>query len=359
MSTRHIATGRSRRPTRQREIASRAGVSISTVSRVLNDVGYVSADAQRRVLSAAAELGYAGVSRSDLDGLKRVGVFVPASIARATSAGFLHADIVAGVEAECRKDGLHLGFTALPPGLAGIDVVHNEIERHDVEGLLLLSITEHELVENILGFGVPAVLINAVHPTLPIDTILPDSQGGVLHAMEYLIALGHRHIMHATHVTHRPRFPGRHELYRFALETAGIPYDPALVIETPLDDEQGAYTAMAKALSRDLPHFTAVFCFNDRVAVGVMRALQEAGRRIPDDVSIVGFDDTTIAAFLSPPLTTVRVERELLGALAVRRLLERSASPDLIPIRVELATRLIERQSATRANPASISADDP
>ncbi len=349
MSIQRVSKGSLRPRTRQREIAARAGVSISTVSRVLNDAGYVSADAQRRVLSAATDLGYAGVSRGTIDGLKRVGVFVPASIARATSAGFLHADIVAGVEAECRKDGLHLGFTALPPGTAGIDIVQNEIQQHAVEGILLLSINEHELVERILGFGVPAVLINAMHPTLPIDTFLPDSEGGVLHAMEYLIALGHRHIVHATHVTHRPRVPGRHEMYRFALEAAGIPYDPALVIETPLDDEHGAYMAMANALLRGLPHFTAVFCFNDRVAVGVLRALQETGRRIPDDVSIVGFDDTTIAAFLSPPLTTIRVERELLGALAVRRLRERSSAPDLIPIRVALATRLIERQSAGSA----------
>lgn len=351
------ATGRPRRPTRQREIATRAGVSVSTVSRVLNDVGYVSADAQRRVLSAAAELGYAGIGRDALDGLegglKRVGVFLPASIARATSAGFLHADIVAGVEAECRQRGLHLGFTALPAGPTGIDVVHNEIEQHDVEGLLLLSLGEHDLIERILGFGVPAVLINAVHPTLAIDTFLPDSEGGVLQVMEYLIRLGHRHIMHATHVTPRPRFPGRHETYRFALETAGIPYDPALVVDTPLDDEEGAYRAMADALSRGLPPFTAAFCFNDRVAVGVMRALQEAGRRIPDDVSVVGFDDTAIAAFLSPPLTTVRVERELLGALAVRRLLERAASPDLITVRVEVATRLVERQSAAALSPGA------
>lgn len=357
MSTQRVPTGRPRRPTRQREIAARAGVSISTVSRVLNEVGYVSAAAQRKVLSAAAELGYAGVGHDTFGtidghapaGLTRVGLFMPEGIARATSAGFLHADIVTGVEAECRKHGLHLGFTALPAGPAGVDVVRHEIEHHEVDGLVLLSLPDLELVERILGFGIPAVLINAVFPTLSIDTFGPDNEGGVLQAMEHLIGLGHRHIIHATHVTARPRFSGRHELYRIALESAGIAFDPELIVETPLDNEEGAHTAMAHALAQGLPPFTAVFCYNDRVAVGVMRALQEAGRRIPDDVSVVGFDDTTIAAFLSPPLTTIRVERELLGALAVRRLRERSSEPDLISIRVELATRLIERQSVGSA----------
>lgn len=80
----------------------------------------------------------------------------------------------------------------------------------------------------------------------------------------------------------------------------------------------------------------------------MLRALQEAGRRVPEDISVVGFDDMGLAALLSPPLTTVRVEREGLGALAVRRLLERAADPGLTPIRVALGTRLVERQSVAR-----------
>jgi LacI family transcriptional regulator len=82
-----------------------------------------------------------------------------------------------------------------------------------------------------------------------------------------------------------------------------------------------------------------------------MRALQEAGLRIPEDVSIVGFDDVSTTAFLSPPLTTVRVECEELGALAVRRLIDRAVQPQLTPLRVELACRLIARQSVARARP--------
>lgn len=100
---------------------------------------------------------------------------------------------------------------------------------------------------------------------------------------------------------------------------------------------------------RRIRPLTAVICFNDFAAMGAIRALGMAGLRVPEDVSVVGFDDLALAAVVTPPLTTVRIEREELGALAVRRLLDRAVLPGLTPIRVELATWLIERQSVAPA----------
>jgi DNA-binding LacI/PurR family transcriptional regulator len=99
-----------------------------------------------------------------------------------------------------------------------------------------------------------------------------------------------------------------------------------------------------------LPHdFTAVFCRNDLTALALLRVLREAGLRVPEDVSVVGFDDLQIATLTDPPLTTIRVERERLGAMAVQRLAERIQQPALPAIRVELATCLISRQSVAAA----------
>jgi len=128
------------------------------------------------------------------------------------------------------------------------------------------------------------------------------------------------------------------------LEESGIGHDPALVLQTSIAATP-AYEAMQARLRTGQPDFSAVFCANDLTAIGAMRALRENGMRIPADISVIGFDDIPMAAHTDPPLTTVRIEREELGALAVRRLLDRVATPNQTPIHVELACRLIERQT--------------
>ncbi len=102
---------------------------------------------------------------------------------------------------------------------------------------------------------------------------------------------------------------------------------------------------MRARLARGAPDFTALFCMNDICAIGVLRAVREAGLRVPDDLSMIGFDDIPMVAYTDPPLTTIRVARQELGLLGLQRLLDRAATPDLTPIRVEVACQLIERQS--------------
>jgi LacI family transcriptional regulator len=106
------------------------------------------------------------------------------------------------------------------------------------------------------------------------------------------------------------------------------------------------YDAALRLLKRS-PEVTAIFVCNDDVAQNVMRAVRDSGRRVPDDISIIGFDDTAVAANTEPPLTTMRVEQELMGGLAVRQLYERAANLDRPPITTMLSTRLIERDSVT------------
>jgi LacI family transcriptional regulator len=129
------------------------------------------------------------------------------------------------------------------------------------------------------------------------------------------------------------------------LEAANIGYDPHLILNVSELGLDTAYASMKTFLTGPHPEFTAVFAANDPTAIGVIRALQEAGLHVPRDISVVGFDDLDIAAFIHPPLTTVRVERQEMGKFAVWRLLERVAQPGLTPIRVELQCRLIERKS--------------
>lgn len=328
----------------QRHIAERAGVSISTVSRVLSNAGGISDAVQQRVLRAAEELGMrSDVLKSHIK-LRHVSLF---TTQMHPSLDPFYADVLTGIEAECRRQGLHLSYAVVEPGPAGTTFIFDKVKQNHIDGLLLLAIDDRELVERVLDQGLHAVLINAEHPALPIDTFVPDNDIGARLAVQHLIAHGHRRILHLT-PAHRPTILRRLTGYRTALEEAGITYDPTLIIKTPMLPEE-AYATMHALLGAASLDFTAIFCAGDDIAMGVLRALQEAGQRIPQDVSIVGFNDMPIAAFLSPPLTTVRIEREELGALAVRRLIDRAAQPAQTPFRLELATRLIERQSVAAA----------
>jgi DNA-binding LacI/PurR family transcriptional regulator len=328
----------------QREIAARAGVSVSTVSRVLNNVTGISEAMQRRVMAAAAELGYRRLEIRAQPLLQNVGLFT--SLPLATSLDPFHADILSGVETECGRQGIHLTYTTFGRAPSSAELILDRLKQNPVDGILLLSVDDPALAERLLALGLLIVMINVDQRELPVDTFLPDNRQGTLLAMRHLIAHGHQRILHLTRFERRT-IRRRYETYQVALAEAGIPLDPALVVDTTLNSEH-SYEILKQILAAGRPAFTAIFCANDTSALGAMRALQEAGLRIPEDISIVGFDDLPTTAFLSPPLTTVRVEREELGALAVRRLLDRAAMPGLTPIRVELACRLIKRQSVAR-----------
>ncbi|MHB8644343.1 MAG: LacI family DNA-binding transcriptional regulator [Thermomicrobiales bacterium] len=338
--------GDGKRRVRQREIAARVGVSVSTVSRVLGGVAGISSGVQQRVLAVADELGYANVGTRLSGGAGHFGFFVGPSRGdfhdRPHTSDF-YADILAGVETECRKAGTHLSYSVVEPGQQSGTFVLDKVKQSRMDGVLLLAVDDRAVIETILTAGVPAVLINAEHPGLPIDAFVPDNRAGAILAIQYLLARGHRRILHLT-ALHRPTIRQRFEAYRAALAEAGIAHDPALVLQTAIAATP-AYEAMHARLRARQPDFSAVFCANDLTAIGAMRALREYGIRIPADVSVIGFDDIPMAAHTDPPLTTVRIEREELGALAVRRLRDRVALPGMTPIHVALACRLIERQT--------------
>lgn len=328
----------------QREIAARAGVSISTVSRVLNNVGGISEALHERVRVAASELGYQHSEAKPVSRLQNVSLLT--SLPLATSIDPFHADLLGGVEAACSREGIHLSYATFGNGSSSAEMLLERLRQNPVDGVLLLSIDDQTLIEQACTLNVPVVTINVDRRDLMLDAFLADNRQGTLFAMRHLIAQGHRRILHITELRRRT-VRRRLEAYQAALAEAGIPYDPNLVVEVTINPE-ATYEEMKRRLATEARDFTAVFCANDLSAMGFMRAAQESGLRIPQDVSVVGFDDIATAAFLSPPLTTVRVELAELATLAVRRLIDRAATPNLSPIRVSLSCRLIERQSVAR-----------
>jgi LacI family transcriptional regulator len=216
-----------------------------------------------------------------------------------------------------------------------------------VDGLIVSGprTDDPELADLVAG-GFPIILQGSL-PTRAAPSVDVDNNAGARAAVAHLVGLGHRRIACITnaplaYTSASARLSG----YLEALEAAGIPEDPALIVEGGFDPASGR-TAMADLLHRrgDL---TAAFVASDMVAFGALRALREAGRAIPGDVSVVGFDDIPLARHFDPPLTTIRIPARELGAAAGRALVERLAGRDGGE-RTLLATELVIRDSTAPA----------
>lgn len=325
----------------QRDIAARAGVSISTVSRVLGDVSGISESVRERVLAAATELGYERKEGKQPSEIQSVSLLTSLPLAPALDP--FHAGVLHAVEQACSDAGVQLSYATFNNRASNDEKILSRLYQNPVDGLVLLSLDDPGVIEQIRSTNIPLVMINMDDPDVPEDAFLPDNCQGARLAMHYLIDKGHERILHITQ-SKRRTIRNRAEVYHSVLAEAGIPFDPGLVVESEINAEE-TYTVMTERFAKKGRDFTAVFCANDLSAMGFMRAAQEVGLRIPQDVSVIGFDDIAPAAFLSPPLTTIRIESGVLADMALRRLIERVAKPNLTPIRVSLACQLIERQS--------------
>ena len=278
----------------QREIAAAAGVSISTVSRVLNHSDTISPDIRERVLVAAGNLGYPLETKK----LENIVLFRSPTVISAV-AGQFEAGIIAGIEAECHDRGMRLMLINIGPGSDTAKYVLDTIKHNNRDGFIFLSQDNHEFLEEAYALSRRIVLINTDDKELAMDTIIPDYATGAASAVRYLIQHGHRNILHVASFL-RSTVKQRHTSYRATLEEAGIAYDPALVLllDGTLQVEV-AYEKMKKFLAGSHPPFSAIFCVNDATAIGVMRVCQEAGLSVPQDVSIMGFDDIGFVAFMN------------------------------------------------------------
>lgn len=333
----------------QSSIAAKAGVSVSTVSRALSNADGINDDLRRRVMDAAASLGYQ--KKPNLYNLtpyrlphrlKNVGLFtmLPAHLDP------FHARILAGIEAACKSFELSLSLANIDVKTGKGSFITNRVKQGGFDGLLLMSVDDEALPGQLGELGLPVVFVNTDLPNLAFDSYLPDNWNGALLAMQHLFDHGHRRILHVTHLE-RTTIQRRFFAYRNFVLEHGLGFDPRLVLDSPLGS-QDTYDAMKERLSSSEPDFTAVFCANDSSAVGVMRALQEAGFHVPEDVSVVGFDDRETSAFSAPPLTTVHVDCEHLGKRALQGLIERAMTPDAPCTQVEVRVNLVIRQSVAR-----------
>ncbi|MGZ4334134.1 MAG: substrate-binding domain-containing protein [Gaiellaceae bacterium] len=219
--------------------------------------------------------------------------------------------------------------------------------REATDGAVLV-LPEESSAELLYAFsdGYPLVVID---PLVPLDARIPSvvaaNASGAEQAMQHLLELGHRRIAAITGPPGWVATEERRRAYRGALAAAGIPFEPALELEADFDFEPGAQAA-AVLLELDRPP-TAIFAFSDMIAVGAMRAARSRGIRIPDELSIVGFDDSAYAAVVHPALTTVRQPLAEMGATAVDLLVRLMRNEAIDTLHLEPFTRLVVRETTT------------
>ncbi|MBC8159780.1 MAG: substrate-binding domain-containing protein, partial [Roseiflexaceae bacterium] len=259
--------------------------------------------------------------------------------------------ILAGVEREAERANLRLSYRAIDTLRRTPEQLLTAIYDLRASGLLIVGPISAEGLLTIQSTKLPLVVVESYAPRSGIDAVACDSFDGARQAVDYLVSRGHHEIAFISGPADpaNPRCQTlytqerRAEGYRTALADAGVTFDPLLVEPSNLTTE-GGYEACGRLLRRKQA-FSAIFCANDMAAIGAIKALREAGRSVPDDVSVVGFDDVDMAQHLTPPLTTVRVPKEAIGAAAVQRLQARAADPTAVPSTTLLDVTLVVRQS--------------
>ena len=338
-----------RRRATSADVAARAGVSRTTVSFVLNartDTG-IPPETWRRIEEAARELGYHphGAARALAGGTSHTIGFVLRQSSEQVAADALLAETLWGIASEARMGGYRVLVEPLSPNGGRYSEL---LLSQRVDGLIVSGPrTDDDELAALVADGFPIILQGSL-PDVPAPSVDIDNRAGARAAVEHLIELGHRRIGCITnaplaYTAASDRLAG----YRDALEAAGVSFDPNLVAEGAFDAASGR-AAMTGLLGLAEP-VTAVFVASDIVAFGALRALREAGRRVPADVSVVGFDDIPLARHFDPPLTTIRLPANALGAAAGKALVDRLAGRPANE-RTLLQTELIVRES-TAAGP--------
>ncbi|CAM4285467.1 LacI family DNA-binding transcriptional regulator [Vibrio astriarenae] len=297
-----------------KDVSEQAGVSQATVSRVINGTSRVSHDKKLKVEKAIKDLGYRPNSIAQALASSRsgsIGVIVP------ELGGPFYSSILHCIEEKLRQFGYHVIVTA------GGNT--EKEQRESVEFLLsrrvdalimhCQQLTDDYLI-NLEDQGIISVLVNRFVPELKTSCINIDNEHGAELVTDYLIEMGHKKIACITGPLDKSDARGRLQGYRNALENAGIEYDESLVIESGFTEETGI-SATHKLLRRGC-EFTALFAGNDHMAAAAAEVLTDAGYRVPQDISLVGFDDVLFARYLTPSLTTVNFPIEQMSIEAVQ-----------------------------------------
>jgi LacI family transcriptional regulator len=345
------------------DVAREAGVSIGTVSRVLSNQPNVDQKLRLKVQTAIDKLGYIYVpkkgreiskfhianpvppvsrSKSPHKLIKNITLCVPVRKTPALQTSYFY-QILNAAQAECARRKITLVYSVIEDGPGALPPLVEALKRGSADGVVLINFGAPELLQALHDWRIPCVIIDPRHyPQVPMDVITNDSVDGTLLAIEHLLSLGHREIAFING-PHRYAMQRRQYGYQIALSEAGLPLRPELMTRNELSSE-GGEKAIQELLERKV-NFSAVFCADHYQAFGVIQKLQAAGKRVPEDVSVMGYGVLELAELYTWPLTSINDNNEVKGRIAIRQLLERAAHPDDLALRINLPVELVVRST--------------
>ncbi|XOK58788.1 LacI family DNA-binding transcriptional regulator [Paenibacillus elgii] len=300
-----------------KDIAKLAGVSHTTVSRALNDSPLINPETKERIKAIAGSMNYTpnySARSLVLDRSYNLGLFFT-TLHTGTSAGFLY-EAIKGVNDVIKDD-----YNLIVRGIDDYKSFH-KVNRKNFDGIIVMSQSESDqsFIEYASDKEIPLVVLNRPVESVQVMNFVPDDQSGAYRLTEYLVQQGHRHIAIIEGKQGFKSTQARRDGYREALRKHGITVPEAYYVSGNYDLESG-HAAMSKLLELpDRP--TAVFCCNDDMALGAVKAVTERGLSVPEDISVAGFDDHLFSAFMSPALTTVRRPIEELSRAGAETLLK-------------------------------------
>jgi LacI family transcriptional regulator len=329
-------------PTKLKDIADLVGCSVATVSNAINGRGRMSGEVRRRILDKCAELNFVPNSAGRSLRLQRadaVGVIYAPSFAELFGNVF-YARIMEGLAEAFGNAGLDLilGNRMDPDGVPSI------VRQGKVDALVVLAgVFGAEDFQRLRDCPVPLCLVDGHNGSLEADTLSSDGFGGGRQVAEYFVLRGHREVRMVAYRSPLYNIEQRIAGFLFGLRSAGLQArEDSVVIR--VDDNEQAVEELKRQLAGGKPP-TAVFVINDTFAVHLVGALAEAGFRVPEDLSVVGFDDDPVALRCQPPLTTVGLGKRDFGAESAKMVLHRLAHPEASPIHQVQPTRLVVRDS--------------
>jgi LacI family purine nucleotide synthesis repressor len=297
-----------------KDVAKEAGVAISTVSNVLNQVDIVSEEKKERVLAAVAKLKYVpNMNAKFLKSNKKntIGLFLP------SIQGDFYRMLMQAIHLQCKIKGYLLNIYISNENTS--DEIYGMIISSGVEGAIVMNERLHnEYVDRLAMAKIPIVFIDREFAGERMSSVTIDNVEGAILAMEYLIKQGHRRIGYV-HGIYNNDDESRYQAYLKVMNKYNLPLDDNIILRGYFE-EAVSYSEMRVLLLKGIELPDAIFCANDEMAWGCIRALAETGHSVPDEVSVIGFDDILLSSYYSPALTTIHSPVAELGSVSANEL---------------------------------------
>ncbi|KUP04931.1 LacI family transcriptional regulator [Bacillus coahuilensis p1.1.43] len=326
-----------------KDIAKEAGVSVTTVSRALNGYSDVNETTRKKILKVAKQLNYSPntLARSlVMNKSKTIGLLV-SGLNRASSKDNFTFEVLSGVNQAVSDTDYDLVLFSTTSTKQREKTYSQLCKERRVDGVIIQGIrTDDPYLKEVVESDIPCVLIDIPIQSDRVSFVTTDNVIGAQKAVTHLLELGHRRI--AMINGHEFAFVSQERLegYKIALSQAGIEYDPSLVINGDFDEDKAE--EVAGLLLKEHQDVTSIFCASDLMALGVLKQIQRFGKKVPEDLSLIGYDDIILSSYVTPPLSTVSQNKFKLGYEAAKLLikdLEDSQESKKVILKTELKIR--------------------